>query len=522
MRQAFATKNWAQAKSLLEGKNALYKDSKDQLLLLMERGHIAHGQGNWQESSQFFKDALDLHDKLFTVSVSGKVAKTIVNDQSDIYYGETYEIATLHLLQTINHLMLYASSHSRDDLFRARAQVFAWNKFLEEYQRDSEVAPVFKADLMAKLLGASVHELLNSRTDNQIALDLYVQAREILLRNYGAYASFNTKAKSFVADYEKFPKLGLDQVVKNYIQPTPLQTNLQQKIEGKIISLARSVRSTRLPTYLKFFGKSEKDFPKKQKSNVKVILSLGQAPLKTAETQYIGLTAALEDPEASSGAKFLAGVSSVALTLFAADKLGLMPPPNSWNPAGSQLGLQMSFAAATSGASIKFQLPEVKAAPITSTYQVVVLDEAGKEVATSNAEVVQPIGEIAAQAVAEKAVARYWRVGVRLALKHAAAIAASFATYKALRGSKNDNDFLARNAAVFQYLAAAKGIEHSESADTRAWATLPDSFSWASFHLKPGKYQFVLHETPAGGAVKMTQIGSWEISSEPKLFYSRL
>ena len=524
LRTAFAQQNWAQAASILEGEKALYKEDKDKLLALMEKGHLSHAQQKWAESAELFKQAFDLHDKLYTVSVSSKIAAAIVNDSSDVYYGEAYEVATLHLLQTINFLMLWRDSKSRDDLFRARAQVVAWNKFLENRARDSELAPVYKDDLMAKLLGAQVHELINSRSDLQIALDLYVDAHEVLIKNYSAYPSFNSKSAAFVKDYKKFPKFGLEKVVKEYIEPTQSWTLLQDKLQQKVIALAREIRSSRVNTYLKVFGKTNNDFPKPKKSppsNVRVVASFGLAPLKQGETQYIGLTSALEDPKASSGAKVLAGVSAVALTLFAADKLGLMPPPNSWNPAGSQLGLEMSFAAAKS-ASVKFELPAVSAVPIKSTYELIAIDESGKEVFKTELPLVQPVGEIAQQAIAEAAVARYWRVGVRLALKHAAAIAASFATYKALAGRKNDNDFLARNAAVFQYLAAAKGIEVSERADTRALATLPESFNLTDFYLAPGKYKINIVENPVQGAAKTTHVGLWEITAMPSVFYARL
>lgn len=521
LRQAFATSNWAQAKGILEGEEALYSSEKDQLLLLMEKGNLAHAQKLWAESASLFKQALELHDRLYTVSVSGKIASAVVSDQSDVYYGETYEIAAVHLLQTLNHLMIWSETKSRDDLFRARAQVVAWNKFLENRARDSKVAPVFKNDLMAKLLGAQVHELIDSRNDKQIALDLYVQARDILIRNYGAYPSFNQKAVDFVKSYEKFPKLGLNKVVSDYISPTQKMQDLQTQIEQKVISLARQSRSSRLNTYLKVFNKKEKDFPKRETDNVRVIFSFGQAPLKTGEPQYIGLTAALNDPKASTSSKILAGISAVALTAFAADKLGLLPPPNSWSPVGARLGIEMAFAAAT-GASVKFELPEVKTTPISDQYELIVSDEAGKEIKRVSLPLVQPVGEIAAQAVAEGASARYWRVGLRLALKHAAAIAASYATYKALRGSKNDNDFLAKNAAVFQYLAAAKGIEASERADTRGWATLPESFNLANLHLNPGKYKVSVLQTTANNFTKSTDLGVWEISSAPSLFYARL
>lgn len=523
LRGAFATKNWPQAKSILEGKDALYKDEKDKLLDFMERGHLAHAQELWEDSAQLFKQALELSDQLYTVSVSSKAKAAIVNDSSDVYYGEAYEVATIHLLQTINHLMLWKKSSSRDDLFRARAQVVAWNKFLETRANETKIAPVFKDDLMAKLFGAQVHELIASPSDRQIALDLYVDAREILIKNYGAYPSFNASSKKFVKDYDKFPKLGMQKVLKDYVVMTKAGEELKQHLETTIIETARDIRKSRVANYLKLFGKSEKDFPKtkNKNNNVKIIASFGQAPLKKGETQYIGLTAALEDPKASKGAKFLAGISAVALTFFAANKLGLTPPPSSWSPAGTQLGLEMSFAAAK-GASIKFELPSVENSRVEQTRELVVYDEAGKEITKVNLPLIQPVGDIAAQAVAEKTVARYWRVGLRLALKHAAAIAASFATYNALKGKKNDNDFLARNVAVFQYLAAAKGIEVSERADTRGWATLPESFNLTELHLNPGKYKFNIVEQTLSGPAKTSDLGLWEITASPSVYYVNL
>lgn len=523
LRNAFATKNWVQAKSILEGKDALYKDEKNKLLDLMEKGHLAHAMKSYSESAQLFKQALELSDQLYTVSLSAKAAAAIINDTSDVYYGESYEIATIHLLQTINHLMLWKSSTSREDLFRARAQVVAWNKFLENRRSETKIAPVFKDDLMAKLLGAQVHELVASPSDRQIALDLYVDAREVLIKNYGAYPSFNATSKNFVKDYEKFPKLGLQKVFKDYIVLTTAGEELKNHLETTIINLARDIRKSRVANYLKSFGKSDKDFPriKSKAANVKIVASFGQAPLKKGETQYIGLTAALEDPKASKSAKFLAGVSAVALTFFAADKLGLTPPPRAWSPAGTRLGLEMSFAAAQ-GASVKFELPGVETRPIKELRELVIYDEQGKEIKKVNLPLIQPVGDIAAQAIAEKTVARYWRVGVRLALKHAAAIAASFATYNALKGRKNDNDFLAKNAAVFQYLAAAKGIEVSETADTRGWATLPESFNLAQLYLAPGKYKFNIVEQAKTGTATTSDLGLWEITASPSIYYINL
>mgnify|MGYP000293528267 CR=1 FL=1 len=85
----------------------------------------------------------------------------------------------------------------------------------------------------------------------------------------------------------------------------------------------------------------------------------------------------------------------------------------------------------------------------------------------------------------------------RSVTKHATAIAASFATYKALGGGKSGNDnFLAKNAALIQYVGAAKLIEESEKADTRYWSTLPNEIRLIDLELIPGHYHLEMHTGP--------------------------
>lgn len=130
---------------------------------------------------------------------------------------------------------------------------------------------------------------------------------------------------------------------------------------------------------------------------------------------------------------------------------------------------------------------------------LVVLDKDNKEVLAKDVPLINPMGDIAEEAVFESSAWTYTRTGFRLAAKHATAIAASFATYRALGGGnrgQNNNDFLARNAAVLQYIGAAKAIEESEKADTRFWSTLPNEIRLVDLDLNPGLYHLEIRQSP--------------------------
>jgi hypothetical protein len=73
---------------------------------------------------------------------------------------------------------------------------------------------------------------------------------------------------------------------------------------------------------------------------------------------------------------------------------------------------------------------------------------------------------------------------------------ASFATYKALGGGGRENSFLARNAALLQYVGASKVIEESERADTRYWSTLPNEIRLVDFDLAAGVYHLEATTNP--------------------------
>ena len=150
---------------------------------------------------------------------------------------------------------------------------------------------------------------------------------------------------------------------------------------------------------------------------------------------------------------------------------------------------------AVEGASIAFEVPIIESAPERQAPIVVIKDQKGEIVEKRNLVLTGPVDNIAEEASLVTASRLYPKIGVRLALKHLTAIVASFATYSLLKGDENSNDFLAKNAAVIQYMAAAKAIAKSERADVRQWTTLPKSLWFLDMPLKEGDYRIFVSNT---------------------------
>ena len=102
---------------------------------------------------------------------------------------------------------------------------------------------------------------------------------------------------------------------------------------------------------------------------------------------------------------------------------------------------------------MNYQLPEKK--------KVNILNLDNTLVESLDLEIVNPINELASEAVVESSRDVYLRVGTRLTIKHVAAIMTSFATYRALGGKDN---VWAKNASVLQYAALSRVILESEKA----------------------------------------------------------
>ena len=205
-------------------KSTEYQEPRTKLLLALERGLIFHAEGKYADSIKAFDEAKQISKDLFTVSISKKAEKTFLSEAMDNYYGEAYELSLIHFYLALNHYLVYQqdpdAKEARTSLFAARAEILQWDSLLNTMKGERMGQTVFKNDLLAKVFGAMIHEALDTRADDQIALQLYKDAEDVLFKNYNAYKTFNLSAVSFKKDYSKLPTMSADEVRKNYVADT--------------------------------------------------------------------------------------------------------------------------------------------------------------------------------------------------------------------------------------------------------------------------------------------------------------
>jgi hypothetical protein len=205
-------------KILSESENL--KEPKSRLLYLMEAGKLKHLAESWEDSNVFFDEASKLIDDLYTKSVTAKAQAWLLNDSNDIFYGASYERSMVYFYKSLNHYKLFLKNNDRSQLFAARAEIVAWNAFLRVLKEDKRGSSVFKDDIWAKVFGAQIHEVIDTREDLFIALQLYKDADHILFRNLNGLKSFNDKFIEFKKDFSKLHELSEEKVRQNYVAAT--------------------------------------------------------------------------------------------------------------------------------------------------------------------------------------------------------------------------------------------------------------------------------------------------------------
>lgn len=476
-----------------------YKDEKSRLLQFLEKGMLLHRKGDFESSGLEFQKARDLLRQWYTISLSGKVATFVVNDNSDRYDGLSYEWSLIHFYQSLNFLMLARTSSSEkrsDFLNKARAELVAWNSLQDVLQNQNHEKFFFKRDLSSKLYGGLVHEIIDTSQDRETALILYRQGLDILFKNYNQFPLYNKKAHLFLKNYSKLSKMKKEVIEKKFVEPTSEYTKLYDVLSYKYLSLVWKQRRREYKKRFKELAPSKTVTSKlnlmrknDKKKRVVVLLHRNLIPEKYASKQYYGLDPNQYD---SAGAKIAATVGAVALTFFAINQLGLLPPPGQFSPIGAQFGFESAKLGAQS-AAISFELPRINGVSNRDIPSIIIKN--GEKVELSETPIVlSPIDQIASQSVIFDSGKKYGKIGTRLALKHLTAIVASYGTYVAMKGSNKGNDYLAKSAAVIQYAAASRGIAASEKADLRYWSTLPQDVLLAEFYLDPGQYSIEIKQ----------------------------
>ncbi len=479
LRQLMLGREYQKALQLVQG-DKFYPEKRSKLLRYVEQGTLLHITGNYYQSLKIFDRAKDLSDKLFTVSIGKKLKTAVTNDTMDNYYGERYERSLIRFYQALNHYMLYRvgkyeahkvpgkkeersiaekklkSSDRTFHLSAARATILEWDTLLENYRSTRGGKSVYKDDLTAKIFGAFIHEEIGTRSDRRIAINLLKKAKEILFKNYNTYPTLNGKSVEFRENFDKLGHMSLKKVRSDFVSMTSHQKKLRNFIDRQIKKLSGS---------------------KKKRENLYVVVQNGLISPKSARK--------IDFPLPIAAVGILSGNMAFA---FMADLLG---------------------TASGKPHSISFELPEVKNVP-TRFDMAVLIKKNGKIVKKIPMALIDPLSDVAYEAMDEGIVGSYTKIGARVAVKHVAAIGSAFATYK-LATSGGTPKYLAQFAAAGAYSIANKGIAASESADLRCWQTLPHDIRLGRAKLSAGEYSVFIEKTDSSGAAFEVAAGSLKI-----------
>ncbi|MEX0799225.1 MAG: hypothetical protein WD025_07255, partial [Bacteriovoracaceae bacterium] len=429
IRDLFQRNQTVAALELLE-KSEIKKEKKNRLLYLLQKGKLLYAEKRFNRAGATFVQAGELMERLYTKSVSEMLLTGVSNNNSETYYGSVYERSLLFYYQALSFLNVYqrgkilerkpakekagkqdefiekklSDQERKNFLFRARASILAWDTFYKELQRSSRESSFFNQDLFAKTLGAKIHELVGSRGDEQIALQLYKDALEILYKSGPAFKNYNSQFEAYAKAFkgEDFGKKNKSELEK-HIENSKSFKGFEKFLKFKILSLAKKRRPGSLKAEMKRLN-APKDMVAKldQRNNVTVLLeSRLIAPLEGKTFSY-NLRSAMEEIENPAAKAFMAGVGLPVLTYFAMGPLGIGAVSSGGN---SKLYVRHGAGELmTSEAGIEFEMPVIREPALASSYELIAVQESNpKEAAKTELALAGPISDLAYQMNLERA-----------------------------------------------------------------------------------------------------------------------
>lgn len=486
-REFVQTKDYKSAIAIMKG-DSIYKDEESRLLKYLELGTLHLYSGEYYQALQYFDQARDLSDKLFTVSISKKVAGIVGNQSADNYYGEKYERSLIRYYTILTHYNLYEKgeyesyieekrdtkgkvvatnniasvtldgSKKRFHLQAAKSILLEWNSILEDFKKTSAGEVTYKDDLLAKFVGAVIHNKADTSADRQIALGLYKESKNTVFRYYNSYQSFNTKFNEFNKDYKKLSEMNTELVQANYVAATPLNKAVLEYSDDKI-----------------------KEMNKGDADNVYLVWHEGLISSKEIK-KY-------EFPVGLEAAKVTVGTASdfIGFSKHALVSVGQVNP------------------------KISFEMPVIPYRANSEDFKIII-KKSGLIVSEKAGILVDPLSEMAYYTMSSKATSDLVMVGTRVAAKHLVALSGAYLTYKNLVEKMGEGIALLSGTAA--YNLASRGIADTEKADLRSWITLPNQVRMNSFKLPPGEYEFYA-QNPATKVEYL--VGKFSVAGDEKI-----
>ncbi len=456
------------AKTIVNGEK-FYNKEKDIFLNKVEKGTTYYLSKDYYQSLKYFEEAQKICENLSaTTRVSGKL-KGVIDPAADNYYCEKYERSLLNFYLSLINYNLYSNGryepYTRQEkdkivdvsekilnqseklahLSASRSYIIKWNSLLSTYKKELAGKSGYKDDLVAKLWGAYIHEQFDNSENRQIALQLYKDAKDVLVKNYSVYPTFNKKNESFEKNYKKFNNNNIDKIKKDYIENTEFSNNLLAFLDEKI-----------------------KDLSSNKRDNFTVVLKEDFVSEKKGEVVKVGLPL-----------EFVAAVE--------------------FQPTNNRKGLKdfIFSALAVDGADvlpgIEIELPYVEKKPVENNFVVEVLNKNNSKATEFPVVLLNPNSDIAKKEFEDKRTLLYTQMSVLAITKHTSALIAAYQIY-----AQNPNG-LTFTAALTSYKTAAKLINETTKADLRYWASLSDNVRIGSAKLNAGEYLINVYDLKKNG-----------------------
>ncbi|HSQ98062.1 MAG TPA: hypothetical protein VLL98_05100 [Rickettsiales bacterium] len=396
MRVSLATnikaKNYEAATLIVKDKD-FYEDKNSELLRNLERGTVYYLKGEYYQALKSFENAKKISDDLYTISISKKTA-SVWDENMDNYYGEKYERSMIRFYLSLINYNLYQQGFYEEYLDEknlkvekkiltdeeenfhlnyARSSIIEWDSLLKSYQGETGGEPVYKNDMLAKVWGGFIHGQFNTVEDRQVALQLYKDGNDVLLKNYNMYSTFNNKAKEFDDDFKKLPNLSFQELQKNYISETQYSKDLQEFLNREIRNLNSS-----------------------KKDNLVIMVKDNLVAPKTVKTIKIPIP--------------IAAFGSVDSNFEAMLRVAMLV----------EGGIPQA----------EIELPEIKITDDIKKYTAQIFDLNGNKVAETDLTMIEPMSDIAKKTLDDKLALIRTKIVARITTKYVAGAIAAYAVYR--------------------------------------------------------------------------------------------
>jgi len=205
--QAVQSGNYQQADELLTQK-AHAAEGNERLLYLLDKGLIAHLNGQYTTSNQFFEQAIQQFEALDYISLTGNASEWVFSELGQPYRGEDFERVMVHYYMALNYLML-------DEFEDALVECRRINTLLRELNAQYEQKNVYKTDAFVLYLSGLIYEAMGATNDAFID---YRNAYDTYTSDYAPF--YGTAVPSQLRDnlLRTASALGFDDIANTYVQ----------------------------------------------------------------------------------------------------------------------------------------------------------------------------------------------------------------------------------------------------------------------------------------------------------------